>query len=622
MDSRVVVVSGPAKGTLVRLEGDQLSVGRDGANHLCLRDRAVSRRHFAISKTDAAFQLVDLESHNGTFVNGIPVRRKLLTHGDTIRVGRCELVFLIGDEAEDATQMLQFRDQDPVDLLSTTNVRAYQSVSRAGTDVGRMARDLNALFKITNILNSIRELDELQQRLLQLLGEVIPADAGAIVILRHADEEPSSSYVWHRNDSGKPQLQIRRELVRRALWERAPVLSKPVPESGETETVLCVPLASAERTIGVLYMTMSEKAEGFQDDHVHFLSSVAGIAAVTLENAIATQALRDQNRRLQAELDLEGVLIGESKLMRQVETFIARVAKSDSTVLIRGESGTGKELVARAIHRNSPRADKPWVAINCAAIPEALLESELFGHEKGAFTGAIGLKKGRLEVAEGGTIFLDEIGEMSPLLQVKLLRALQEREFERVGGTRTLKLDARVIAATNRNLEEAIKSGDFRQDLYYRLNVVSVVVPPLRERPDDIALLAMYFSAKYAEKCKRSLKGISSAARALLMGYAWPGNVRELENAIEHAMVLGIGDEIVPEDLPEALLEVSLSEEEGGRTYHDKINQLKKKMILDAVKQHKGNYTEAARTLGVHPNYLHRLIRNLEIKSELRGDGE
>jgi Nif-specific regulatory protein len=377
-----------------------------------------------------------------------------------------------------------------------------------------------------------------------------------------------------------------------------------------------------ERTIGVLYMTMSENPKGFQDDHVHFLSSVAGIAAVTLENVIATQALRDENRRLQAELDLEGVIIGESKIMHQVETFIGRVAKSDSTVLIRGESGTGKELVARAIHRNSPRADKPWVAINCAAIPEALLESELFGHEKGAFTGAIGLKKGRLEVAEGGTIFLDEIGEMAPLLQVKLLRALQEREFERVGGTRTLKLDARVMAATNKNLEEAIKSGDFRQDLYYRLNVVSVVVPPLRERPDDIALLAMYFSAKYAEKCKRPLKGISSAARALLMGYAWPGNVRELENAIEHAMVLGIGDEIVPEDLPEALLEVSPSEEEGSRTYHDKINQLKKKMIMEAVRQNKGNYTEAAKVLGVHPNYLHRLIRNLEIKSDLRRDIE
>jgi len=278
-------------------------------------------------------------------------------------------------------------------------------------------------------------------------------------------------------------------------------------------------------------------------------------------------------------------------------------------------------LVARAIHRNGPRADKPFVAINCAAIPETLLESELFGHEKGAFTGAIGTKKGKLEVAEGGTIFLDEIGEMAPLLQVKLLRALQEREFERLGATRTLKLEARVIAATNKNLAEAIKTGDFRQDLYYRLNVVSIVVPPLRERPDDIPLLAMYFAAKYAEKCKRPLKGISAPVRALLSNYSWPGNVRELENALEHAMVLGIGDEIIPEDLPESLLEQS-SLPSNGQSYHDRINDLKKKMILDAVKQHKGNYTEAARALGVHPNYLHRLIRNLEIKGEIRGDNE
>ena len=296
------------------------------------------------------------------------------------------------------------------------------------------------------------------------------------------------------------------------------------------------------------------------------------------------------------------------------------MAKSDSTVLIRGESGTGKELVARAIHRNSPRADKPFVAINCAAIPEALLESELFGHEKGAFTGAR-LKKGRLEIAERGTIFLDEIGDMAPMLQVKLLRALQEREFERVGGTRTLKLDARVIAATNKNLEEAIKQNEFRQDLYYRLNVVSVTVPPLRERPDDIPLLAMYFSSKYADKCKRALKGISPAARAILTNYRWPGNVRELENAIEHSIVLGTGDEIVPEDLPDSMLEVPPSPTDG-KTYHDKINQLKKTMIMDAVRQAKGNYTEAAKRLDVHPNYLHRLIRNLEIKDDLRRENE
>jgi Nif-specific regulatory protein len=612
------VVSGPSKGTIVRLTGDQLSVGRDSANNLCLRDRAVSRRHFTISKTDAAFQLIDLESHNGTFVNGIPVRRKLLTHGDTVRVGRCELVFLITEDEGQTPQPVQFNDEDSVSLLTTTNVRAYSPVSH-GTDVGRMARDLNALFKIANTINSIRDLEPLQQRLLQLIAEVIPADSGAIVILRHAEEEPTSSCVWERSATATPRMRIRREVVQRALWERAPILSRPASDAKETEEVLCVPLVGVERTVGVIYMAADGKEDRFEDGHVHFLSSVAGIAAVTLENVLATEALRSENRRLQAELDLEGVIIGESKAMHYVQTFIARVAKTDSTILIRGESGTGKELVARAIHRNSLRADKPFVAINCAAIPETLLESELFGHEKGAFTGAIATKKGRLEIAENGTIFLDEIGELAPPLQAKLLRALQQHEFERVGGTRTMKLDARVIAATNKNLDDAIKAGEFRQDLYYRLNVVSVVVPPLRERPDDIPLLAMYFAAKYSERCKRPLKGISSAARLLLTGYTWPGNVRELENAIEHAIVLGTGDEIVPDDLPEALLEVQAAEN-NGVTYHDQINQLKKRMIVDAVKQGKGNYTEAAKALGVHPNYLHRLIRNLNIKSDLKRD--
>jgi Nif-specific regulatory protein len=265
------------------------------------------------------------------------------------------------------------------------------------------------------------------------------------------------------------------------------------------------------------------------------------------------------------------------------------------------------------------RADKPFVAINCAAIPEALLESELFGHEKGAFTGAIATKKGKLEIAESGTIFLDEIGELAPILQAKILRAVQEHEFERVGATRTLKLDARVIAATNKNLEDAIKAGQFRQDLYYRLNVVSVVVPPLRERPDDIPLLAMYFAAKYSERCNRPLKGISSAVRSLLVSYSWPGNVRELENAIEHALVLGTSEDIVLDDLPDALLEMQPAESSSVK-YHDQINHLKKRMIADAVKQSKGSYTEAAKMLGVHPNYLHRLIRNLDIKSDLKKD--
>jgi Nif-specific regulatory protein len=286
--------------------------------------------------------------------------------------------------------------------------------------------------------------------------------------------------------------------------------------------------------------------------------------------------------------------------------------------LIDGESGTGKELAARAIHLNSPRAEKAFVAVNCAALTESLLESELFGHEKGAFTGAVALKKGKLEVADGGTVFLDEVGEMPPPLQAKLLRVLQEREFERVGGTRTIKVDIRLLAATNRDLEEAIKGGEFRQDLYYRLNVVSVKMPPLRERREDIPLLASYFAAKYSKKCKPYAMGVSAAARQLLVHYDWPGNVRELENAIERAVVLGSTDLILPEDLPEAVLETEAPSSVTVTRYHEAVAEAKKQLILKAVEQAKGNFTEAAKLLGVHPNYLHRLISNMNLRPELK----
>jgi Nif-specific regulatory protein len=303
--------------------------------------------------------------------------------------------------------------------------------------------------------------------------------------------------------------------------------------------------------------------------------------------------------------------------MSRVSEFIGRVAKGDSTVLIRGKSGTGKELVARAIHANSPRCSKPFVAINCAAIPETLLESELFGHEKGAFTGAAATKKGKFETVEDGTLLLDEIGEMASLLQSKLLRVLQQREFERLGGTRLLPFNARVIAATNKNLEQAIKASEFRQDLYYRLNVVSVTLPPLRERREDIPTLALHFANKFAAKSRRGFKGISAESRSLLMQYSWPGNIRELENAIEHAIVLGLTDEILPEDLPQALLEEQSSEMTAA-LYHNTLNQTKKQLVIKAMDNAKGNHVEAARLLGIHPKYLHRLIKNLDLKPELK----
>jgi Nif-specific regulatory protein len=304
--------------------------------------------------------------------------------------------------------------------------------------------------------------------------------------------------------------------------------------------------------------------------------------------------------------------------MRDVYQFVSRVAPHESTVLIRGESGTGKELVARAIHRTSKRGNRPFVAINCAALTESLLESELFGHERGAFTGAITQKKGKIEIADGGTLFLDEIGELALTLQAKLLRVLQEREFERVGGTRPIKVDIRLIAASNRNLDEAVKSNLFRQDLFFRLNVVSIMLPPLRERRDDIPLLATYFVQKYARATDRRVVAISPEAHRLLKNYDWPGNVRELQNALERAVVLGSSDHIRPEDLPEALVENNESTDAGVTRYHDAVNTVKRQLILRAIEQAGGNFTEAAKLLDLHPNYLHRLVRNMDLRKDLK----
>jgi len=319
-----------------------------------------------------------------------------------------------------------------------------------------------------------------------------------------------------------------------------------------------------------------------------------------------------ENRRLRDDVKIEHSMIGESRAMKDVYDLISKVARTDSTILITGESGTGKELAARAIHINSHRVDKPFMAINCAALSETLIESELFGHEKGSFTGAFSQKKGRLELAEGGTVFLDEIGELTYTLQSKLLRVLQEREFERVGGTKEIRADLRFIAATNRNLNEDVKSKRFREDLFYRLNVVTIEMPPLRQRMEDIPLLATFFAARYAEKTSKRIMGISPEARESLLSYDWPGNVRELENVIERAVIIGNSDLIRPEDLPEGIVESS----EGNSSpsgFREAVREAKRKLIREAVQEAGGNYAEAARRLGIHPNNIHRLVRSVEM---------
>jgi transcriptional regulator with GAF, ATPase, and Fis domain/pSer/pThr/pTyr-binding forkhead associated (FHA) protein len=611
---RLVATSGYSKGTAWPANGGSLLLGRDASNQIVVSDAAVSRRHCSVSEVaSGVFELADLDSHNGTLLNGTQVSRKTVNHGDRILIGSTEYVFLIGP---DDLGRSRGGSEDGGGYATMAIDRSGMPAGASG--MGRMARDLSAFFKIANVINSTSDPLALQRQMLTLISEVIPAAQGAIVLQPASNEEAAPPCTWNRDGLARQELVIRQELVQQATWERCAVFTSA--DTAAAEHVLCVPLAAVERTLGVIYLSSPASSPPFKEDHAYFLSSVSRIAAVTLESLFKMDSLRAENERLRVEVKADATLIGESRPMQRVTEFIARVAGGDSTVLIRGESGTGKELIARALHANGPRPSKPFVAINCAAIPEALLESELFGHEKGAFTGAVAIRKGKFEIAEDGTLFLDEIGEMAPLLQAKLLRVLQQREFERLGGTRLLPFNARVVAATNKNLETAIKAGEFRQDLYYRLNVISVASPPLRERRDDIPVLALYFANKYAAKGKRGFKGIAAEARALLMQYSWPGNVRELENAIEHAIVMGLTDEILPEDLPDALLEEQSPELVSAR-YHHTLNQTKKQLVLTALDEAKGSPADAARLLGIHPKYLHRLIRNLNLKYDGKRPG-
>jgi Nif-specific regulatory protein len=623
MTPRLATIAGPLKGKVFTLTEEENSIGRESANLICLSDPSVSRRHCVIKHEGSLFKISDLESLNGTFVNDVPVKDRFLEHGDRLRIGDYTFSFLLRDGDIPGASSTVLLDETKI----TTGANTLQV--RIADAFHLMARDLSALMKISTTINSVRGLSALQRQLLELIFEVVPAERGAILLIEDDTHDFSSIFGLDRQEGPNREVHVSRTITDRVLREGISFLSNDLQHNdtlGDAESliasriqaILCAPLMLFEKAVGVIYLYTSDPLTRFDKDQLQLVTAISGIAAVALENARHFEWLVSENQRLQEDIQVEHNMIGESQRMRDVYQFIARVAPTSSTVLILGESGTGKELAARAIHLNSPRKSKAFVAVNCAALTETLLESELFGHEKGAFTGAVAQKKGKLEVADGGTLFLDEVGEMPALLQAKLLRVLQEQEFERVGGTRTLKVDIRLIAATNKDLEEAIRLGTFRQDLYYRLNVVSLSMPPLRERREDIPLLASYFVQKYSDKCNRKVRGISGEARARLTSYDWPGNVRELENAIERGVVLGTTDLILPEDLPEAALETSTPTSGVVANYHEAVTEAKKQLILKAVEQADGNYTEAAKLLGVHPNYLHRLIRNMNLRPELK----
>ena len=379
---------------------------------------------------------------------------------------------------------------------------------------------------------------------------------------------------------------------------------------------ICVPIKLGNETIGALSADRLFSEAVTCNEDVRLLSIIASMIAqaVRLRRAVLEeqQRLLEENQRLQEELKdrfRPSNIIGNSSAMQAVYDLIANVAKSDTTVLIRGESGVGKELVAHAIHYNSRRASRAFIKVNCAALPETLIESELFGHEKGAFTGAIYQRKGRFELAAGGTIFLDEVGDFSPSTQIKLLRVLQEKEFERVGGTNTIKTDVRVIAATNRDVEKLIAEGNFRQDLYYRLNVFTIHVPPLRDRKTDLLLLADFFVEKYSRLNHKEIQRISTPAIDMLMSYHWPGNVRELENCIERAVLVSNDHVIHGHHLPPTLQTAEATGTAHQGSLQEALDELERELIFDALKSSRGNMAKAARSLGLTERLMGLRIR-------------
>jgi transcriptional regulator with GAF, ATPase, and Fis domain len=631
--TKLLAISGPLRKSEFPLCA-QVAIGSDARNTIRLQDSAVSPHHCTIDSHDGKVVLTDLESHFGTFVNGIPVKDRELKSGDQIAVGNSVFLFeteklrstasgpvQIGAPERLNLQVLQFHQHEFLNLDAASLAALPQPA--------RVARNLNTLLQISRALGSLCDEAALPWQLLGMIFDVIPAERGAILMTEDGSPDIRSQVVWDRVHGPDHSVPVSQEIVRRVIEERASLLDSgpavqntadagAVYQPTGQRTRLCVPMLSNEKVIGLIYLESSSPTTALSEDDFPLLSAIAGLLVIGIENARQLERLGSENQRLHAEVSLSHDMVGRSPRMRDIYQFIKRVAPSDSTVLICGESGTGKELAARAIHNNSPRKTQPFVALNCAALSETLLESELFGHEKGAFTSAIAQKKGFLEVAEGGTIFLDEIGELSPILQAKLLRVLQEREFMRVGGTRPIKINVRFLAATNKDLQKGAREQSFRPDLFHRLNVISITIPPLREHPEDIPALAEHFAARYAKHCNRNVRAISREAMAFLTQYDWPGNIRELENAMERAVVVGSSDRILAEDLPESVLETAKSGSSVPAKYHDSIRNLKKQLIVDALDQSFGSVTDAATLLGVHANYLHRLMRNFQLRPTLK----
>ena len=480
---------------------------------------------------------------------------------------------------------------------------------------------LEALSEIAALINSVQEPEALLETVLAIAMQTLEAERGFVLLEDDTGRIPfevrasrnftdgqldgvkalSTSVVGEVLRTGEPILVYETDADERYRESESVVLQK-------IQSIACVPLRLRSRQIGAIYLDSVTRRSRFTRENLPFLRAFAHQAAVAIENAQRVHTLREENRHLRREVQrVHGFdeIIGQSPLMREVFETVSRVLDTDATVLVEGESGTGKELIARAIHYNGDRKDRPFVAIFCGSLPDDLLESELFGHKKGSFTGAMADKKGLFESADGGTIFLDEVGDLSPKLQTALLRVLQAGEIKRVGDTQVKRVDVRILSATNRPLKELIKEGEFREDLYYRLNTIQIDLPPLRQRRADLPLLAHHFLDKFARGARAGIKGFSDEAMDALRAYHWPGNVRELENTVERAVVLARAAVIEKADLRLPAGEASEAFFEAGLP----LKEIERRVVERALEEHDGNVSATARALDVSRRWLHYKLK-------------
>jgi transcriptional regulator with GAF, ATPase, and Fis domain len=590
------------------------TLGRSLDNDVPLREPGVLEHHAQIMFDGRDFSLEELDRNAEILINGKKKRRARLCHGDRLQLGSAQVSFSI---FADATGVIETPGNRSGGASELPGIRKLQEFSDKLMNKGSIDELLDAM------LADVLDLTGADKGvvLLTVPGENVGADKKiAVRAWRNVARESIADGGGGVSDS----------IVRTVLSTAKPVIvSDALADTifGKSESVvalqlssvMCAPMLSQGEAIGALYVGNDKVKHLFERPQLDLLTIYAAQASLILQNAMLVNDLKADKEKLAAELFDKrfGEIIGSCASMMEVFRKLQKVATTDISVLITGETGTGKELIAKELHRRSQRAAGPFVTINCGAIPENLIESELFGHVKGAFTGAVANRAGKFQAADGGTLFLDEIGELPPALQVKLLRALQEKIVFRVGDSRAEKVDIRIVAATNKVLEDEIKQGTFREDLYYRLNVVNLWLPPLRERGDDVVIIAKALLAKFADEMKSPVKGLSPSAFGAIRKYAWPGNIRQLENRLKKAIVLCDRTLLSAEDLdlgPEAqepLLPLEKAKEEFQRRY-----------VLDALEKNNGNRTQTARELGVDPRTIFRYLEKEPNAMPSGGGGE